>query len=642
MTREQAQLELLRRIHVKPLVQPLEERAPHNPPSGPACVPQLVQQWALSTPAAPAVISGAETITYRQLNQAASALGQRLRQAGVGPDQLVGIYMNRSPESVISALATFLAGGAYLPLDPALPPERHAFMLAEANVAAVVTNSNLAGNLEGAWPVLVYDAGDRTVAMEATEDLKVDVHPEDLAYVIFTSGSTGQPKGVEVTHANLANLVEWHIEAFNVRTADRASAQAAVGFDAAVWEIWPYLAAGASVTIPDESIRNQPKALRDWLIDNGITITFLPTAMAEQMLLLDWPAQTALRILLTGADALRRRPNPQTPFQLVNNYGPTECAVVATSGLVHPDPSAVDLPSIGRPIRHTEIRILDHNMNPVADGGSGEIYIGGAGVARRYRNNPELTAERFVPNPFPALNGNGNRLYRTGDVGRFRANGEIEFLGRLDEQLKIRGFRVEPGEIVTRINSHSGVQASAVTLLGKEGDERKLVAYVVVKPGAALTRESLRQWLSEWLPEYMLPAVFVKIESLPLTANGKLDYRALPAPAASNLLPETDFVAPRTLVEQRLAAILSPLLRVEQVSVKDNFFLLGGHSLLGTQLLTKIREAFGVDLSLLSLFDHPTLEEMSLEVENLILAKVVNGTGADGSAESQLMPERRQ
>jgi acyl-coenzyme A synthetase/AMP-(fatty) acid ligase len=454
--------------------------------------------------------------------------------------------------------------------------------------------------------------------------------------VIYTSGSTGKPKGVEITHSNLLNLVEWHLEAFQVSSSDRASMQAAVGFDAAVWELWPYLVAGASIAIPDGAIRNHPEALRDWLVANRITITFLPTAMAEQMLQLDWPTDASLRVLLTGADALRRRPHTQLPFQLINNYGPTECTVVATSGLVLPDSLASRPPSIGRAIRNTEIKILDQAMHLVPSGETGEIYIGGKGVARGYRNHPELTAERFL------LNGNRALLYRTGDLGRFLPEGEIEFVGRTDEQIKIRGFRVEPGEVVNAINSHPGVQASAVRLLGKEVGEKKLVAYVVLASGSAVTQEGLRQTLVRRLPEYMLPSLFVRIDSLPLTVNGKVDYTFLPAPTAANLLRETEFVAPRTLVEQRLAKILSPLLHVESVSVKDNFFLLGGHSLLGTQLLTKIREVFGVDLSLLSLFDHPTLEGMSVEVENLIVAKVVGNNGANSSGTKPSVLERGQ
>ncbi|MGA8764212.1 MAG: non-ribosomal peptide synthetase, partial [Candidatus Sulfotelmatobacter sp.] len=577
------------------------------------CVPQLVRQRARAAPDAIAVTAGAATITYRELDRRASQLARHLRKFGVGQDHLVAVHMERSAASVISALASFKAGGAYLPLDPSLPAERLAFMLADAKVTAVVTNSALANALPpGPWPVIVFDDLDFSGPGVGSED--ADTLPQHLAYVIYTSGSTGKPKGVEITHGSLLKLVEWHVRAFQITPADRATLLASVGFDAAVWELWPYLASGARVAIPDESIRNHPEALRDWLVANKITVSFLPTALAEQMLQLSWPAGAALRVLLTGAEALHRRPAAGLPFLLINNYGPTECTVVATSGPVLPDPSATQPPSIGQAIDNTEIHILDDKMRPVRKGESGEIYIAGAGVARGYRNNPVLTAERFLRNPFQNGNGSHNRLYRTGDLARFLPNGEIEFLGRSDEQMKIRGFRVEPGEIVSALNSHPGVQKSAVSLQGGDSGGKRLVAYVLPAQGQQPTLADLRETLARRLPEYMVPSVFVKIDSMPLTANGKVDYASLPEPATADTLPQSEFIAPRTLVEKRLAAILSPLLRVERVSARDNFFLLGGHSLLGTQLLTKIREAFDVDLSLLSLFDHPTLEGMSLEI----------------------------
>jgi len=591
-----------------------------------ASVLQMVEERSRENPEAAAVLGGGRTLTYGELNRRASRIAHRLVKSGVTRDRVVGIYMERSSASVAAALATFKAGGAYLPLDPALPKQRLAFMLEDAKVTTVVSTSALSDHLPaGPWTLIESDEFEQPSTC-GCELPKIETSAQDLAYVIYTSGSTGQPKGVEVTQGNLMNLVAWHARAFHVTAADRAALQSAPGFDAAVWELWPYLACGASVAIADETVRNNPEAMREWLLANGITITFLATAMAERMLSLPWPKQTSLRTLLTGADTLRRRPTKDAPFVLVNNYGPTECTVVATSGTVVADSSGKQ-PSIGRAIDSTVIRILDSQMRPVAQGESGEIYIGGAGVARGYRNNPALTAERFVRDP---LSKDANaRLYRTGDLGRFLANGEIEFLGRLDEQIKIRGFRIEPGEIVTALNSYVGVRASAVSLLGADNWDKRLAAYVVLDPDANVTVVGLRDALSKKLPEYMVPSVYKSLPSLPLTRNGKLDYAALPIHPELRPLPESGFVAPQTLVEKRLATILAPLLRVERVSTKDNFFLLGGHSLLGTQLITKIKESFDVDLSLLSLFDHPTLEEMSVEVENLILAKIAgNGNGA--------------
>jgi len=624
----------LKRIHVKPETETAEDR----PLKVLRCVPQLVRLRAKTAPDAAAVAAGGIRLSYAELDYRAGLLARHLRAAGVGPEKLVAVHMERSPESVVTALAVFKAGGAYLPLDPSLPAERMAFMLADAQVTAVVTRSTLATALPfGPWRVLILEELESTAPV--AEGMETDALPEHLAYVIYTSGSTGKPKGVEVTHGNLLNLVEWHLRAFQVNAEDRATLLASVGFDAAVWELWPYLATGASVFIPEESVRNDPQAVRDWLVSNRITVTFLPTAMAEQVLRLSWPPESALRILLTGAETLRRRPSEGLPFLLVNNYGPTECTVVATSGPVLPEPSATNAPSIGSAIDSTEILVLDGEMHPVVEGEPGEIYIGGAGVARGYRNNPALTAERFVRDP--TQNGHGMRLYRTGDLARFLPGGEIEFLGRLDDQMKIRGFRVEPGEIVGVLNSHPGVQSSAVALRGDDGEAKRLVAYIVAESGQELTRSELREALSRRLPEYMVPSAFVKIHAMPLTVNGKVDYAALPSPGAADMLPESDFVAPRTLVEKRLAAILIPLLHVDRVSARDNFFLLGGHSLLGTQLLTRIREVFDVELSLLGLFDHPTLEGMSVEIENLILAKVTaGGNGAHEPAASEERVER--
>lgn len=603
-------------------------------------VPQLVAKRVAANPDALAVASASERLTYAELDRRANQLAHYLKAIGVGPEQVVGLHLERSVASVIGALAVLKAGGAYLPLDPSLPAERLRFMLSDANVSVVLSHGTNTERLpKHTWSVVDWECLHPLLASYPSDSPHAEVTAENLAYVIYTSGSTGQPKGVEVTHGGLRNLVDWHIRAFSVDTADRASLQAVVGFDAAVWELWPYLTAGASVHIPEESVRSNPEALREWLLAQKISVTFLPTAVAERMLLLEWPSNAALRVLLTGADTLRRRPAPGLPFVLVNNYGPTEGTVVATSGRVLPEDANGRIPSIGRAIDNTQIYILDAKMQRMAEGEAGEIYIGGAGVARGYRNNPVLTAERFVRNPF---GGSSDRLYRTGDLGRLLPSGEVEFLGRLDDQIKIRGYRVEPNEIIHALNAYPGVQASAVTVEADHAGAKRLLAYVVLAPGAKVNPTGLRQMLAQQLPDYMVPAVLVRVEALPLTANGKVDLSVLPAPSAANALTDDKFVAPRTTVEQRLAGILRPLLHVDRVSVKDNFFLLGGHSLLGTQLITRISESFGVELSLFSLFDHPTLEEMSVEVEKLILAKVEAMSAEDRRALSQFALEEKR
>ena len=612
--------------------------APAAPPQW-VSVPQMVERQSAASPEAAAVVSSSERLTYAELDRRANQLAHYLKAIGVGPEQVVGLHLERSLVSVISALAVLKAGGAYLPLDPSLPTERLRYMLADANASVVLSQGANAERLaKTECSVLDWDTLGALLATYPSDCPSSAVTAESLAYVIYTSGSTGLPKGVEATHGGLRNLIDWHIRAFSVKPAERASLQAVVGFDAAVWELWPYLAAGASVHIPEESIRSNPEAIRDWLVREKISITFLPTALAEQMLLLEWPPDAALRILLTGADTLRRRPAPSLPFVLVNNYGPTEGTVVATSGPVLPENIDGRMPSIGRAIDNTQIYILDEKMKPVPEGEVGELCIGGSGLARGYRNNPALTAEKFVRNPFGA---GRDRLYRTGDRARYLPNGEIEFLGRLDDQIKIRGYRVEPNEIINALNAYPGVQASAVAVEEQKG-EKRLVGYVVLKPGAKVDPTSLREMLSRQLPDYMVPGTLVGVGALPLTANGKLDHAALPAPTAANALADDKFVEPRTMVEERMAGILRPLLHLDRVSVKDNFFLLGGHSLLGTQLITKINESFGVELSLLNLFDHPTLEEMSLEVEKLILAKVEAMSAEDRRALSQFALEEKR
>jgi amino acid adenylation domain-containing protein len=582
-------------------------------------VPQLVAERAQAAPKALALSAGLEAWTYAELERRSNQIAHHLRSLGVGRDALAGLAMQRSPEMIAVALGILKAGGAYLPLDPTTPAERLKFILEGADLSVLVIQPGFETQLpRGNWRVLDVEADRSVIDGAPSIPLAVPIAAEDLAYVIYTSGSTGLPKGVEITHGGLRNLVAWHVRNFEVAAADRAAHLAALGFDAAVWEVWPYLAAGASVHIAPEGVRSHPELLRDWLVAQKITITFAASALAERMLVIDWPGETALRILLTGADTLHRRPPANLPFKLVNNYGPTECTVVATSGMVAPASTGQQSPSIGTPIDNTEAFILDEQMKPVADGTVGELYIGGAGLARGYRKQPGLTAEKFVVNPWGKP---GERLYRTGDLVRLLSDGSIEFRGRTDEQVKIRGYRVEPGEVTQVLNQHPAIAASAV-VAGEDSDGGKRLLGYVVPREENITAGALRGFLLERLPDYMIPGVFVQVSALPVTAHGKVDRSALPAPDTGNTLADEAYIAPRTLVEERLGAILATLLRVERVGVNDNFFLLGGHSLLGTQLITNISRSFGVELSLLTLFDHPTVAAMAVEIERLVRNKI--------------------
>jgi amino acid adenylation domain-containing protein len=513
------------------------------------------------------------------------------------------------------------AGGAYLPIDPAYPPERIAFMLDDAQPRVLITQASLAQRLSAAGrEVLVLDRESPEIASQAADAFEDVGTIDNLAYVIYTSGSTGQPKGVEVTHRGLLNLTLWHQQAFAVTAADRATQMASPGFDAAVWELWPYLTAGASIFAPSETTRNQPESLRDWLLAQRITISFAATPVAENLIALDWPTTASLRVLLTGADTLRRRPRPEMPFALVNNYGPTECTVVATSGTVSPDQTQDGLPSIGRAIANTQIYILDAEMNESPVGREGEMYIGGAGLARGYLNQPDLTSEKFVPNPFSS--DAKAQLYRTGDRARYLPDGQIAFLGRIDDQVKIRGFRIETNEIVNLLSQHRDIKSCTVVAREDAGHAKRLVAYIVPVPDAQLTNRNLRGFLGKTLPEFMLPAVFVRLNSLPLSESGKVNRFLLPAPDDSNMVRDQVFVAARTPAEKRIVSIVAPLLGLKEIGVDDNFFFLGGNSLLGTQVIARVREAFGVEVSLLNLFDHPTVAGIASEVEELIIAKV--------------------
>jgi len=596
-----------------------------------ACVHEFVAQRAAENPNAVAVSSRYEDLSYAELDRRSNQLANYLRSVDVERNAVVGLYLDRSPAMVIAALAILKAGGAYVPLDPIHPMERLAFMLRDSSARIVVSTNSVAGGFPSReWRMVMLDGDAEKIAAQPNTPPQSGVGADDLAYIIYTSGSTGQPKGVELIHSGLTNLVCWHQRAFQVTPADRASAQSTLGFDAAVWEMWSYLSCGASLHLADESVRNDAAALRDWIVARRITITFAATVMAERLLRLDWPVETVLRFLLTGADTLKVYPSARLPFVLVNNYGPTECTVVSTSGIVPVGTGANQTltnqtlvnqaPSIGRAIDGVEIYILDEQRRPITEG-AGEIYIGGAGLGRGYRNRPELMAEHFVLNPFSSTP--GARMYRTGDLARWLPNGEIAFLGRLDEQVKVRGYRVEPSEVSTVLGQHPAVQASVVIATEDAPGEKQLVAYLVLSPGASVSATALREYLRQRVPDYMVPTAFVAIPGLPVTEEGKVNRAALPS-VNGNRLSDEAYVEPRTLVEEELVKIIAPLLKLDRVGVNDNFFLLGGHSLLGTQVIARVGETFGVDLTLLKLFDHPTVAEMSSEIESLIMAKVDN------------------
>ncbi len=580
-------------------------------------IPTLIGTHAERLATAVALVDAPIVITYGELEARSNAIAAELGRIERIRGAAIGLYLRRSAASVIAALGVMKSGAAYVPLDPTQPSERIAFTLRDAGIAAVLCDSAEGARFENA-DVLRLRRDGTLVSPTAATYTPVAVDGSDLAYIIYTSGSTGQPKGVEITHAGLANLCAWHRRAFDVTVADRASHLSAVGFDAAVWEVWPYLSAGARVHIADDAIARDAQGLADWLGLERITIAFVATPMAQRMLDLSFPPDFSLRTLLTGADTLHRRPPAGLPFALINNYGPTEATVVATSGRVAPQDDA-GLPSIGRPIDNVEILILDAAGTRLPIDVEGEICIAGIGLARGYRGRPDLDALAFTW----FHGGDGDvpmRVYRTGDRGRQSADGTIVFLGRIDQQVKVRGVRIEPREIEAALDAHAGILESAVIVRSFGPDDDRLVAFVVPRPGATVELLDLQAFLRHRLPAYMIPALVAALPTLPLTPNGKVDRAALLArslDARETLVHQRTYIEPRSETEQRLAAIVTAVLKVERVSTDDDFFLLGGHSLLGTQLIARIRDAFGVKIGLRQLFDAPTICGLAREIDRM-------------------------
>nr|WP_211178745.1 non-ribosomal peptide synthetase [Brasilonema octagenarum] len=596
------------------------------------CIHQLFEEQCLSTPDAVAVVFADQQLTYDQLNNRANQLAHYLKSLGVGADVLVGICVERSLDMVVGLLGILKAGGAYVPFDPEYPTERLSFMLEDAQVTVLLTQQKLVDRLAQHQAKLIcLDTDWQLVSQSSQDNLITEAQANNLAYVIYTSGSTGQPKGVLIAHQALLNLVFWHKRAFNITSLDKATQLAGTAFDAAVWELWPYLTAGASIHLVKPQLLSSLVKLRDWLISKKITISFLPTPLAQELLSLEWPTENlALRTILTGGDKLNQYPSDLIPFQVVNNYGPTENTVVTTSGLVVAKEQDQTSPTIGRAIANTQVYILDENLQAVPVGVPGELHIGGVGLARGYLNRPELTQEKFISNPFEEIG--ENKLYKTGDLARYLPNGNIEYLGRIDNQVKIRGFRIELAEIETLLGQHGDVQTCCVIACEQTPGNKRLVAYVVpqkeqtcterlVRAGAEVSRstpttDELRQFLSNKLPGYMVPTAFVMLESLPLTPNGKVDRRALPDPDLHQEL--SDYVMPNTELETIIAGIWQKALQVEKVGIYNNFFELGGHSLLLVKINQQLQEELGLELSIVDMFNYPTINSLTQYLSNKI------------------------
>jgi amino acid adenylation domain-containing protein len=591
------------------------------------CVHQLFEEQAESMPDATAVVFGNRSLSYAGLNRRANQLAHYLMELGVKPDDRVAVCVERGLERIVALTAVLKAGGAYVPFDPTYPIERLRFMLNDSAPVALLTQKHLAGLFEGSTgdlPVLDLEA--ETPPWLAMPDCnpgrsELGLTPTHLVYVIYSSGSTGQPKGVVVQHRSMVNLIHWHNANFALGPGMRSSSIAGFGFDAATWEIWPPLCAGAALILPALA-DNRPADLLDWWAQQNLDVSFLPTPMAE-VAFTHGIVNDHLRTLLIGGDRLRYLPQGPVPFSLVNNYGPTETTVVATSGRI--EASASVLP-IGRPIANTQIYILDAHREPVPIGVTGELYIGGAGVAKGYLNRPALTSERFLKDPFDA--DAEARMYRTGDLGRWLADGSIEFLGRNDFQVKIRGFRIELGEIEARLSEHPAIHEAVVMAREDSLGEKQLVAYYTASPldeaeVDALSAEHLRSRLSAVLPEYMVPAAYVRIESFPLTPNGKLDRKALPA-ANADAYALRGYDAPRGELETTIAQIWAEVLKLGRVGREDNFFAIGGHSLLVVKVMSLLQRG-GIGATVADLFNHPTIESFAASLSSRSQASSLRG-----------------
>ncbi len=577
-------------------------------PAGDRLVHERVAEQARRRPEAIAVVSGGAAIGYRELDRRANQLAQELHARGVGPDTIVGIFLERSIDFVVATYAVLKAGGAYLPLDPRYPVERLEQFLTGARPPVVVTTKALQGALPGlgrAGERVCLDRDRDRAAIAARPDRTppVSIHPENLAVLLYTSGSTGRPKGVATPHRGLANFVSWMDRVYEVGPDDRGTQLSSASFDAAVGEVWPLLAAGATVHVVDDDLRLDPAGLWRALERWGITICEMSVSLLEIAMALGAPP-ACLRILRAASDRLTLRPPEGAGYQLINEYGLTETSVDTTWAVVAPAPASgvTRLPPIGRPLDNLAIRVLDRDLELVPPGVAGELCVAGPSLARGYLGDPAETAARFIPDPFGPP---GARMYRSGDQVRWLPDGQLEYLTRIDHQIKVRGFRVELAEIEHVLAGHPAVVQSAVVARRVGEGDKQLVAYVVpAAPGLDLA--ALRAHVGARLPDYMVPSTFVVLGALPLTANGKVSVAALPAPSLDAADP-TDDRAPRSPVEVVIARIWGEILGRERIGVHDEFFALGGHSLLVIRVVAHMRELFAVELPVRRIFETPTV-----------------------------------
>ncbi|HLP88085.1 MAG TPA: amino acid adenylation domain-containing protein [Nostocaceae cyanobacterium] len=594
------------------------------------CIHQLFTEQVINNPDQIALISEIEKITYLQLDQLTNKIAHYLRKLGVGAEVLVGLCVERSPLMILGILGILKAGGAYVPLDPNYPKERLTFMLQNSQPKILLTQKHLSHELQtDTAEIVCLDKIWHIIAQESAENLLNLTYPENLAYVIYTSGSTGKPKGVRVTHANLCHYVQAMQKALGITANDIYLHTASLAFSSSVRQLIVPLTKGATVKIATQEQRHNPLALFQGIKQDNVTvIDIVPSYWRNcNYVLANLSAETRkeildnqLRLIVSASEPLlsdiphfwHLNLNHQTQF--INMFGQTEtCGIVATYPIKITAKNLTKIVPLGQPIANTQIYLLDQNLQPVPIGVIGELYIGGWGVGQGYLHRPDLTAERFIPNPYSQEP--GTRLYKTGDLGRYLADGTIEFIGRIDYQVKIRGFRIELGEIEAQLTQHPQIREAVVIAKEKANQDKYLVAYLVPNNAENIDLSELNNFLKQNLPDYMLPSIFAILEALPLTPNGKVNRQALPAPEELNQRKKGKFIVPSTPVEEVLAGIWAKILGVQQIGVEDNFFELGGHSLLATQVISHIRETFKIELPLRNLFEYPTLAALADRIE---------------------------
>jgi amino acid adenylation domain-containing protein len=597
------------------------------------CVHQLFEQQVEKTPDAVAVVFEESELSYAELNARANRLAHYLRELGVRPDDRVAMCVERSFDMIVALLAVLKAGGAYVPLDPAYPAERLRFMLEDSAPAALLTQSHLEYLFSGLSDILpIYNLDVPEPLWKERPDTNPDprsigLTSNHLAYIIYTSGSTGTPKGVMVQHKGLCNRLDWMQSAYELNSHDAVLQKTPFSFDVSVWEFfWPLLT-GTRLVIARPQGHTDPAYLIDVIRQNNITTTHFVPSMLQ--IFLEHPqaaeCSTLLRVVCSGEALpalLAQRFQEQLPHAVIHNlYGPTEATVDVTAWTCTQTTQPIATIPIGRPIANMRIYILDGHGEPAPVGVAGELYIGGVGVARGYLNRPELTAERFLEDPFASQP--GARMYRTGDLGRWLPDGNIEFLGRNDFQVKLRGFRIELGEIEARLLEYSGVREAVVVAREDTPGGKRLVAYYIATGDIA--PEQIRSHLAASLPEYMVPSAYVRLESLPLTPNGKLDRKALPAPEG-DAFASRGYQPPQGETEIKLAAIWAEVLKLERVGRHDHFFELGGHSLLAVRIVSRMRQVFDVEVEVARLFEHPVLSDLAELTIDAQLSQVPSDT----------------